>query len=213
MGKLEDERSLINGGDITIDRPLFIPAKQSVRLILHMPTYSFKEVEPDVNSAAHKQYIAKLIQHINSNMANLDGFVLYVRQCDPISGQLPKRMEKEEVTVGEGTGRHAPGRSQRWAAALSARMYDNVHRKTTMKATLTLRPTGRIGGGPNLLTDQDRVFKYEVVGLPPGQSAAIAEMDHRWQILRTKDGVQGTSTGRYHTAEEALAELQKEFSE
>jgi len=78
--------------------------------------------------------------------------------------------------------------------------------------TLTLRPTGRIGSGPTLLTDQDRVFKYEVVGLPPGQSAAIAEMDHRWQILRTKDGVQGTWTGEYSTAEQALDHLQKEFA-
>jgi hypothetical protein len=77
MGKLEVEHSLLNADDITIDRPVFIPAKQSVRIKLHMPSYDFKEVRPDYHSAEYKQYAAKVIQYINTNLANLDGFVLY----------------------------------------------------------------------------------------------------------------------------------------
>jgi hypothetical protein len=81
----------------------------------------------------------------------------------------------------------------------------------TATLTLSLRPTARIGSGPTLLTDQDRVIRYEVVGLPPGQSADIAERNHRWKLLRTQDGVQEAWTGKYSTAEQALEELQKEF--
>jgi len=77
MGKLEDERSLLNEEAITIDRPFFIPPKQSVRLTIHVANYGLKEVEPDRNSSEHEQYINRLIEYINHDMGNLDGFVLY----------------------------------------------------------------------------------------------------------------------------------------
>jgi hypothetical protein len=77
MGKLETERSLLNADYLTIDRPVFIPSKQSVRLKVHMPSNDFKEAEPDYHSPEHKQYHDKLLQHINSNFDDLDGFVLY----------------------------------------------------------------------------------------------------------------------------------------
>ena len=81
-----------------------------------------------------------------------------------------------------------------------------------MKTTLTLRPHRRLGMGPEL-SDRDRVINYEVVGLPPGESAEIAEIDQHWQIWRTKDGVRGQWTGDYSTAQAALEELQKDFVE
>jgi hypothetical protein len=80
----------------------------------------------------------------------------------------------------------------------------------TMKMTLTLRPTARFGMGP-ALSGLDRVVNYEVVGLPPGQFAEIAEIDQRWQIWRTKEGVRGRWAGDYSTAEAALEELRKDF--
>jgi hypothetical protein len=77
MAKLEAERSLLRQERITIDRPFFIPAKQSVRLRIHVPNYGFKEIEPDYNSKEHEKYIDQLIQYVNKDMGNLDGFVLY----------------------------------------------------------------------------------------------------------------------------------------
>jgi len=51
------------------------------------------------------------------------------------------------------------------------------------------------------------VFQYEVIGLPPGHQAWIAKMNHRWQVLRSSNGVQGHWTGDYGTAQEALRDL------
>jgi len=80
--------------------------------------------------------------------------------------------------------------------------------KTTyMKTMLTLRPAARVGSGPDL-RNWDKIFQYEVEGLPPGQEAWIAEIDFRWQILRVKDGLQEGWTGSYKSAEEALAALE-----
>jgi len=76
-----------------------------------------------------------------------------------------------------------------------------------MKNTLTLREVGHAGSGLDM-SKWDKVFQYEVLGLPPTEQAWIAEMDHVWQILRVKDGVQGHWTGSYKSAEEALAALE-----
>jgi hypothetical protein len=74
---------------------------------------------------------------------------------------------------------------------------------------LKLRP---ISGTQNF-QHGDHTYQYEVDGLPLGERASIAEdgVSHRWQILRTKDGVQGNWTGDYETAVDALAALQEEF--
>jgi len=45
--------------------------------MIHMPNYGFKEVEPDRDSSEHEKYIDQLIQYLNKEEANLDGFVLY----------------------------------------------------------------------------------------------------------------------------------------
>lgn len=66
------------------------------------------------------------------------------------------------------------------------------------------------GEGPNL-RNWTEVIAYEVEPLPPGERASIAKHHHTWQILRTRNGVQGDWTGGYKTAEDALASLQKEF--
>ena len=76
--------------------------------------------------------------------------------------------------------------------------------------TLTLRAVMGYGEGLDL-RDWKKIIKYEVCGLPPGEEAWIADMDHRWQILRAKNGVSGEWAGDYKSAEDALAVLQKEF--
>lgn len=77
MGKLEDERSLLKEERITIDCPFFIPAKQSALLTIHVPNFGFKEAKPDRQGNEYEKYVEKLIQYVNEDMRNLDGFVLY----------------------------------------------------------------------------------------------------------------------------------------
>jgi hypothetical protein len=48
--------------------------------------------------------------------------------------------------------------------------------ETFMKTTLMLRPFGRSGNGA-ALSDHDHVYQYDVLGLPLGHSASIAEME------------------------------------
>jgi hypothetical protein len=77
--------------------------------------------------------------------------------------------------------------------------------------TLTLRPIGRSGEGSDS-SEWTHIYQYEVLGLPMEQRATIAEMEGRkWKTLRTEDGVQGSWTGEYETAEDALAALQREI--
>lgn len=75
--------------------------------------------------------------------------------------------------------------------------------------TLTMRPIQFTGKGNKLTFD--RPFQYEVMGMPDGFSAWVAEIDRRWQILRTIDGEQGHWKGEYANAEEALAGLREEL--
>jgi hypothetical protein len=60
--------------------------------------------------------------------------------------------------------------------------------------------------GPNLNSNR-KPFGYRVLGLPPGQEADIVNIHHRWQILRTIDGIAGHWTGQFTSAEGALAGL------
>src|SRR5207247_11382707 len=54
---------------------------------------------------------------------------------------------------------------------------------STEDVPLTLRAVAHIGSGPNLEHGR-RVIQYEVLGLPPGQAALIAEFNGRWQVSR-----------------------------
>jgi hypothetical protein len=52
----------------------------------------------------------------------------------------------------------------------------------------------------------DTALKFRVEGLPPGEQAWIAEMNHTWRTLLVKDGV-GRWIGKHKTPEDALAAL------
>ena len=60
------------------------------------------------------------------------------------------------------------------------------------------------------------VIGYRVKNLPPSEEAAIADFgghdQAKWQILRTKNGVQGKWTGNYATAQEALGAVEDELA-
>jgi hypothetical protein len=73
-------------------------------------------------------------------------------------------------------------------------------------ATLTLRAIAHIGEGRDLRTNR-RAFQYEVLGLPAGQQAWIADFDGGWRVLRVIEGEQGQWTEPYVSKEEALNTL------
>ncbi len=73
---------------------------------------------------------------------------------------------------------------------------------------LTLHPYMHFFEGPNLNNNR-RAFAFKVIGLPEREQARIAEFrHHRWKVLRTTDGVSGKWSGRFRSADEALASLQ-----
>lgn len=72
---------------------------------------------------------------------------------------------------------------------------------------LTLRELSRSGSGHNM-KNWTHVWKYEVQGLPTGELAEVAEMNHCWKYLRISNGNQGKWTGNYDSPEAALAGLQ-----
>lgn len=59
--------------------------------------------------------------------------------------------------------------------------------------------------GPTLGAN-GKTIGYEVLGLPLGEQAWIAEIHRNWQVLRATN-VQGDWTGQYRSADEAMAEL------
>lgn len=68
---------------------------------------------------------------------------------------------------------------------------------------LTMRAYMHFHDGPKL-TDGCRAIAYEVDGLPIGEDAWIAQINHSWSILRKTGGVLGNWSGQYSTAMEAL---------
>ena len=56
------------------------------------------------------------------------------------------------------------------------------------------------------------VYRYRVGGLPQGEEADLALSSYEWRILRTRDRIQGKWTGSYGSADDALADLQREFA-
>jgi hypothetical protein len=56
-----------------------------------------------------------------------------------------------------------------------------------------------------------RVIKYEVNGRAPGEKVLIADFGGpswpRWRVLQVKNGVSGGWTGKFGSAEAALASL------
>lgn len=73
---------------------------------------------------------------------------------------------------------------------------------------LTMRVIATFGTGPDLRAPDRRPLQYEVMGLPPGQQAWIAEFNRKWRIMRVVNGVQREWSGSYDTAEDALRELE-----
>jgi hypothetical protein len=80
-----------------------------------------------------------------------------------------------------------------------------------MPIKLSLRPSIHSRPGPDFADPKKRVIQHQVQGLPPGRKALIGQSNHKWKILRTKDGVSGDWEGEYDTAEEALAALRQEL--
>jgi hypothetical protein len=73
---------------------------------------------------------------------------------------------------------------------------------------LTLRAYMWAGDGPRH-DGNWRAIAFDVFGLPLGRQAWIANMHHRWQILRADNGVYGEWSGEHMSKEEALAALEK----
>jgi hypothetical protein len=68
-------------------------------------------------------------------------------------------------------------------------------------AGLTLRAIAHVGESPDLRKNR-RAFQYEVLGLPAGRQAWIADFDGGWRILRVVDGVQEKEWGAPHATKE-----------
>jgi hypothetical protein len=76
---------------------------------------------------------------------------------------------------------------------------------------LTLRPTMWTTDGPVL--SRENPIQFEVLGLPPGQSALIGQMPIRWQVLHYKTaGAAAEWQGDYDSKEDALAALEAALS-
>ena len=79
---------------------------------------------------------------------------------------------------------------------------------------LSLRAIAYFGEGLDL-TKNRQITQYEVVGLPSGEQAWIANFGapyrQNWKTLRATGEVQSDWTGDYPSAAEALAALQKEL--
>ena len=71
---------------------------------------------------------------------------------------------------------------------------------------LNMRVLAHSFDGPSLYRHR-KAFLFEVGGLPKGQQAQIRESYSGWQIRHAIDRVWGEWSGRYGSAEEALAEL------
>ena len=58
---------------------------------------------------------------------------------------------------------------------------------------------------------RDEVFQYQISGLPPGESALIAEFPQQgWRILRWNDEWHGNWTGSYPSPEAAIEALREQ---
>lgn len=74
---------------------------------------------------------------------------------------------------------------------------------------LTLQPYMYSFDGGDLNQNR-RPFAFEVIGMPEGREARIAEFRHRWKVLHTTNGVSDTWSGKYRSKEEALAAVETE---
>jgi hypothetical protein len=74
------------------------------------------------------------------------------------------------------------------------------------RQVLTLRAIAHIGEGPDLRTNR-RAFQYEVLGLPAGQQAWIADFGGGWRILRAVQGESGDWSQPHLRKEDALDTL------
>ena len=74
---------------------------------------------------------------------------------------------------------------------------------------LTLQPTSRF----HLVKGEGQIVWYEVVGLPVGEKAKVANVRGRWRILQKHNEIPTEWRGEYASAEEALAALQAETAD
>jgi hypothetical protein len=78
VGRLEDTNSLVGDPitqEIMIDSSVFIPAGQSVRLRIFLPSYGFDEESPD-DPEGRQAFKKKVAQYVADKLPNLNGFVL-----------------------------------------------------------------------------------------------------------------------------------------
>lgn len=61
--------------------------------------------------------------------------------------------------------------------------------------------------GPDINNNR-KAFAFRVVGMPDHEQAFIAETNYLWKVLRVTDGVSRGWSGRFGSAEEALASIQ-----
>ena len=76
---------------------------------------------------------------------------------------------------------------------------------------LSMRAIAHIGSGPQLMENR-RAIQYEVLGLPPGEQAWIADFSGKgWRILQVVRGQQDNDwRGSYPTAQDALRAIEIE---
>jgi hypothetical protein len=62
------------------------------------------------------------------------------------------------------------------------------------------------------LNGNRRTIAFEVMGMPIGEEAWVAEFHHRWKILRATAGNYGKWQGMYSSPEAAIAAIQTSLS-
>jgi hypothetical protein len=78
-GKLKREKGLsrFDSHYVTMEYPIFVPAKNRVWLSLNIPySYSIKE-KGKPTADEQKQYTTEVAKYVTDELANLDGFVLF----------------------------------------------------------------------------------------------------------------------------------------
>jgi len=77
---LKEEKSLAESGDVTLELPLFVPAKTRARILIHLPyPYTGQAKQPTDNAEIEqwRTYRKALEDFVNKNMGNLDGFSIF----------------------------------------------------------------------------------------------------------------------------------------
>jgi len=155
-------------------------------------------VNIDVNGGQAQTYALVRVTNVN---AGIDEMVKAIPEDFVDSGGL-------RAAVLDATGRVIEELQRKGRLPATAR-----RPKALSGARLSLRAIGHFRKGPDLTINQ--ITQYEVLGLPPGERAWIANFGapyrQNWMTLRATADVQSDWIGDYASAEEALAVLQREF--